>query len=359
MKYSRYRDQYLRLFANCFLTKGVVRSVIIDGFRGGFEFIPNDLADILEEAKNQTISSLYDAYGPENEAALDEYLDFLVEKEYIFFVSEQEKDLFPDLPQQWMIPAQIGNAILDVQDTGVYDLEQAIAELDEFQCPALQIRIFKPVPFEWLIRIMRVIDQTCLEHIELFVPYQEDLSPDRLQWLVLHYQKITSLYIHGAPEDTQITENSIDRISTIAYLSEAITDEQHCGVVALPFFSTNINHYMESQEHNTCLNRKISIDKQGWIRNCPSMPRQFGRFPETSLKQALEDPDFQRYWQHTKQQINTCSVCEFRHICTDCRAYVAGNDHDQGKPAKCSYDPYTASWDYQAGEISIARAYKQ
>jgi SPASM domain peptide maturase of grasp-with-spasm system len=333
--------------------------VIIDGFRGGFEFIPNDLVDIIQEAKNQTMGSLYQAYGQENEAALDEYIDFLVEKEYVFFVNERERDLFPDLPKQWMIPARIGNAILDVQDTGVYDLEKAIAELDELQCPALQIRIFTAVPFEWLIRIMQAIDHTALEHIELFVPYQENLSPDRLQWLVLNYQKITSLYIHGAPEDAQITENSIDRISTIAYLSEAITDEHHCGVVALPFFSTNINHYMESQEHNTCLNRKIAIDKQGYIRNCPSMPRHFGRFPETSLEDALKTPGFQHYWHHTKTQIDTCGVCEFRHICTDCRAYVADHDHDRGKPAKCSYDPHTASWAHQEGTVSIAPAYKE
>lgn len=353
MKYSQYSDQYLKLFSNCFFTRGVVRSVIIDGFRGGFEFVPNDLVDMVAEAHNRPLAALYEWYGQENEATLNEYLDFLLEKEYTFFATEQEKDLFPDLPRQWMIPARIANAIFDVEEITAYDLEMAVRQLDMMQCPALQIRIFKPVKFEWLIGIMKAIDQSCLEHIEIYLPYQPDLTPDKLQWLTLNYQKITSLYVHGAPQDTQITDNSIDRICTIAYLSEAIRSEHHCGVVALPFFSTNINHYMESQEHNTCLNRKISIDKEGFIRNCPSMPANFGRFPETSLEQALEKPDFQQYWNHGKDQINTCRICEFRHMCTDCRAYVAQGDHQKGKPAKCSYDPHTASWNYHEQSASI------
>jgi hypothetical protein len=143
MKYKELADQYIQLFSNCFLTRGVVRSVIIDGFRGGFDFIPNDLCDILSSSKNLSIGGLYEAYGEENQEVIDEYLDFLLSKEYIFLAAEDDKDLFPALDQQWKYPATITNAILDVGPQGAYDMEKALKELDELQCVALQVRVYQ------------------------------------------------------------------------------------------------------------------------------------------------------------------------------------------------------------------------
>lgn len=41
----------------------------------------------------------------------------------------------------------------------------------------------------------------------------------------------------------------------------------------------------------------------------------------------------------------TCMHCEFRHICTDCRAYLDDPEDRYSKPLKCSYDPFTTKWD--------------
>lgn len=344
MKYSDQRHQYIRTFANCFVTRGIVRSVFIDAYRGGFDFIPNDLADLLEQAEEQPLSAIYRHYGEENTEILDEYLSFLLDKEYIFFVDEAERKRFPALDTGWDIPAVISNAILDVDELGVYALGEVIRELSDLQCQALHLRIYRPVSFEWLIERMREIHESTIENVEIFVPYQPDITDDNWKWLALNYQKIISLYIHSAPEVRQIREDYIDRIATLAYVTQVITDEHHCGQVALPYFSTNIFHYSESLEHNTCLNRKIAVDKHGMVRNCPSMPRHFGSYRPGALKSALAVADFKTFWRVSKDQINDCKVCEFRRICTDCRAYVQDEDHNSGKPAKCAYDPYTGKW---------------
>ena len=45
-----------------------------------------------------------------------------------------------------------------------------------------------------------------------------------------------------------------------------------------------------------------------------------------------------------KDQIAVCKDCEFRYICTDCRAYKEDPEDDYSKPLKCGYDPYTGVW---------------
>ena len=91
--------------------------------------------------------------------------------------------------------------------------------------------------------------------------------------------------------------------------------------------------------HNSCLNRKISIDVDGAIKNCPSMSQNFGNIENTTLKESLKHSDFKNNWNITKDQVSVCKDCEFRYICTDCRAYVEKPENNYSKPLKCGYDP--------------------
>lgn len=74
------------------------------------------------------------------------------------------------------------------------------------------------------------------------------------------------------------------------------------------------------------------------------MKAAYGNIYDTSLEAALEDPEFLAYWQITKDQISTCKDCEFRHMCTDCRAYLDDPADRLSKPLKCGYNPYDGSW---------------
>jgi radical SAM protein with 4Fe4S-binding SPASM domain len=74
------------------------------------------------------------------------------------------------------------------------------------------------------------------------------------------------------------------------------------------------------------------------------MQTKFGNAKETSLEKVLTDPTFTAPWSADKSQIDTCKVCEFRFICTDCRAFTE-NNHPLGKPRKCGYDPYSGNWE--------------
>lgn len=80
-------------------------------------------------------------------------------------------------------------------------------------------------------------------------------------------------------------------------------------------------------------------------KNCPSMKESYGNIKDTTLIEALEKPGFKKYWNITKDQINVCKDCEFRYICTDCRAYLEDPDDIYSKPLKCGYNPYTCEWE--------------
>lgn len=75
------------------------------------------------------------------------------------------------------------------------------------------------------------------------------------------------------------------------------------------------------------------------------MKESFGNIKNITFQGALKAKDFKKYWNINKDKISVCKDCEFRHICTDCRAYIENPEDIYSKPLKCGYDPYTATWE--------------
>ncbi|MNX99984.1 hypothetical protein D3C86_1324620 [compost metagenome] len=59
----------------------------------------------------------------------------------------------------------------------------------------------------------------------------------------------------------------------------------------------------------------------------------------------MADPAFKEHWFTKKDDIAVCRDCEFRYVCTDCRAYVEDPADAYAKPLKCGYDPYANVWE--------------
>jgi len=72
--------------------------------------------------------------------------------------------------------------------------------------------------------------------------------------------------------------------------------------------------------------------------------KNYGNIEKLSLKEVSLREDFQKIWSINKDQIEICRDCEFRHICTDCRAFLKDSNNTYSKPLKCSYNPYTSKW---------------
>jgi SPASM domain peptide maturase of grasp-with-spasm system len=133
--------------------------------------------------------------------------------------------------------------------------------------------------------------------------------------------------------------------STSIYFSNRLLTNKLCGYILPEIFENNLELYTESLKYNTCLNRKISIDENGEIKNCPSMTKSFGNIKNITLEQAVNKEGFKDTWNIKKDDIAICKDCEFRHICTDCRAYLQNPYDIFSKPLKCGYNPYTNKWE--------------
>ena len=98
--------------------------------------------------------------------------------------------------------------------------------------------------------------------------------------------RIASLSVFNAPENKNVHISS-EGMGSILFSKSMITDKSHCGQIISDAFIINIKTFTEAQQHNTCLNRKISIDTEGYIRNCPSMKEHYGNIKDTTLQEAL------------------------------------------------------------------------
>lgn len=131
---------------------------------------------------------------------------------------------------------------------------------------------------------------------------------------------------------------------SITFSREIIESCFSCGYISKEGFEVNIPLFTEAQKFNTCLNRKISIDENGDIKNCPVLQKSYGNIKTVSLQSAIAQKEFKELWEVNKDQIDVCKDCEFRYICTDCRAFISDDRNRFSKPSKCSYDPYSARW---------------
>lgn len=336
-------NQVFLLYANCMPVKGAVRSVICDLHRINVEFIPNDLYEVLTRFKRQTFKKIKEHYGLDNTPVILEYFSFLVEKEYGFICSEKEASLFPDISYRWDAPHIIENAIIDVNENSDHNYGDILSQLEELGCKALQVRFFAKLASESLHRILKLFSNSRIESIELLLAYSADINEENIRDLLSRYKRIISLTFHSCPSAPEKGVYNREGVK-IEYTDQVINSSDHCGFISPRSFHLAIDTFMESQQFNTCLNRKISIDVNGEIKNCPSMNFSYGNIKSTRLEEGLSRDGFKKYWQINKDQIEVCRDCEFRYICSDCRAFTDKEGSLYAKPLKCNYNPYEARW---------------
>ncbi|WP_045113997.1 grasp-with-spasm system SPASM domain peptide maturase [Microscilla marina] len=336
-------QMYFKLFACCVAVKGAVRSTICDMQRGEIKLIPNSLYTILTEHQHQTYSEIQEVY--DYDETLDEYFEFLVENELGFWTDTPE--FFPPLDMTWQTYSSINNAIIDIDAASTHDFKAIFAQLEELGCDHIQLRYYTDVSKDTLEHHLESTKRSRFKSIELVVKYGNLLDIPAAEALVVSNARIHKLVLHGAPESDirPVMKPGTDfSLGQMILLTYEITSADHCGVIDPFYFSIDTKTMTESHQFNTCLNKKIGIDAQGEIKNCPSLTESFGNIAQVSLHQAMLQKDFKKLWEINKNQVEICKDCEFRHICTDCRAFIQNPENVYSKPSKCNYDPYTASW---------------
>ena len=337
-------EKYFKLYSNCILVKGAKRSIICDLQKQTFHIIPNTLYNILIKKKYNTkkISQLYQKFN-DNKSTLEEYFDFLINKNLIL-LSESKKNLnnLPKISKKFIVPNKITNAIIDFS-VNIYDYKKIINQLDKLFCKDLMLRFFNIIEIRSINEIIDFTNNSNISNVELVLPYCSDINENNINNIINKSNKISKVYIHSTSKE--LKENIIHTGNTkVIFTKQKIDNSECCGFISPEYFQVNNDMFLQSLNFNNCLYRKIGIDINGEIKNCPAMKKSFGNINNVSLEELIEKKDFQKKWYLKKDNIKVCKDCEFRYICSDCRFHISNPNNIRSKPLKCNYNPYLAEW---------------
>ena len=330
-------NNFFVLFACCVPVKGASRSTVCDLQRNSFLYIPNELYELLAKKEIQHLKD----FEKDTQQEIIDIISYLEEEEYGFYTDTPSN--FPPLDFNLDdYPDPIKNSIVDIDENSNHNLSVISKSLSNLLCSAIELRYFCSLSFERLINDLKEFEESSIRTIHLLIAYQEEFSFEAIKDLCTQNKRVKQVVVYSC--DFEKVEK-IDLQTLVIFTTEIINDEAHCGVISPYYFQTNVDFFRESLSVNNCLNNKISIDKKGFIKNCPSLPTSFGHISTNSLENIITQKEFQKVWTIKKDEINICKDCEFRYICMDCRAYTQDKNSNYAKPLKCKYDPYTATWE--------------
>lgn len=325
------------LYPCCVLTKGVNRALITDLQRMRYKLIPLALFNLLTKHKNQPIKKIINTYR-DNKDTIINYYEQLIAGDW-GILEKHDQTLFEPIQSHYYNPKLITNAIFDYCHKSTYSIPKAIDKLEELHCENLEIRFYDEVGIKFLLdNIFDSLEGTSIRNLELLVQFTNEFSLEQIIDIHIKYPRLRKIILSSSPHSKEKICN-LDSVIVI-YTAEKIKSEVCCGVIKPWYFSTETAMYIESINRNNCLNAKISVDKYGNIKNCPSMSTIFGHINTDSLTNIATNPEFKKIWTIKKDDIKDCRECEFRYICQDCRAYITDPNDLLSKPSKCNYNPY-------------------
>jgi len=331
---------YIHLLPSCTITDGHRRSLLHDTQNNKNRLLSREIAAALKlysGKRTDEFQSYVQNLGMKPEA-LNGLLHILIEEGFLLLSPIQIP--FEAISIEFDQPFTITNAIIDIANTNKHLLQKMVSSFQSIFCPHLQLRLYKDIMLDAsLMSALAAFAETdTLSTIELMMPFYEDFE---LLTEQLGTTAQLSLVLYNAPNDEV---RQIKNTAQTILISETLNFPFCCGIVDIAYFNFSIQHYTEALHYNSCLNRKISIDQYGYIKNCPSMKKQFGHVNDVKLSEVLKSDEFYEVSGITKDHVSVCKSCEFRYVCTDCRAYLEKPDEFNSKPLKCGYDPFTCTW---------------
>ena len=333
------------MFANCIVVQGVKYAIICDLQRQKYFHIPFYVAEFINQFGTDSLGDLRSRFSNHIDFSIDECVSLLEEHDLMFYTHDPR--LFPELSLEWDSPALITNGIIDIsKDSPFLDFKDIFQQYSSLGAECIQLRFFTPKHVKNIYELMCLAGQTNIATIDLIMMYHESLLISNDVSRLLQSKNIGRVLVHGIPQEVKGDVDGLFMSKSGYYgILDEIDSKFHCGQVDVNLFVINVTSFTEASKFNSCLNRKISIDSNGNICNCPSMTNKYGSIMSDKLVDIARMEKFQELWNMSKDFVDICSVCEYRYICVDCRAYLDEPSNMNSKPLKCGYDPCTGKWE--------------
>lgn len=334
-------------YPSCVLIKGYSRSIIQDLSYGQYYFIPNLLYKILENINGTTIEDIIKETN-EDRKIIKEYMNFLKEKDLIY-LSEQELS-FRDLSLEFDYPAKVSNAIIEIELKN--NMFEIIYQLGYLGCEHLQIYCKDVLDLKDYDYIFSDLKNSRVSSIDIITKYNKKLdNMEILRKLFNSEKRLFNIIYYDAIKSKRENFDPFGN-KCMLFIKDKLTFKD-CGCMHPMNLQNSLSFFTEAQKHNTCLNRKVCIDIEGNIKNCPVMTKTYGNIKNSALQETINNDGFKNLWHINKDSIDVCRDCEFRYMCSDCRAFIKYPDNIYSQPSKCTYNPYVCLWDGQEGYIPV------
>lgn len=336
---------------DCRLVRGATNAAIYDLTRQRIIVFPAHFADIVAALDGAPDTAVMQgqlcSFEPD---IVRSVLQKLLAEDVVTLVTSSAD--FPDMDMTWDASGAVTNAIVDVNvQDGLPAFHAIFSEMGGLGCQFIQVRSYTPgLAPSGIEDIAAAAHNTGIRGVDVLVAFDDSLHHDDLRSLLRREMLLSRIVVHSTPSDILSAKAGHDETNSWlahrqpVYTGQRIDSAACCGTINLRSISSPTTQvFAEMLAFNGCLNRKISVDSLGEIRNCPSFKRGFGRIGEVRLADVIKEDAFRAPWLIKKDDIEVCRDCELRYACTDCRAYTIG-DGVLGKPARCGYDPYEGKW---------------
>ena len=348
------KNKYFILSSSCKVVKGYTRSVIVDYNRGDLIFISKEYADLINNIDRRLLADVYaELEDKETMIHFEEFLDFLLKTEIAFLADDVER--FPKISDRISDDyVLLQDVIIELDENHFNEkyFQKLCEDLKELGCKDFQFRLLSNFNVIFLNTVLKIINSTSVHYLEIHGTFNEQTNTKILHEFIENNAIVSKIFIYNSPSVSKYqTMNDVEgfhpfNLGEIWFVDYPFDNGNCCGIINfenLNFTSFHLHNKLKSQ--NGCLDKKITIDKYGNIKNCPSLKQQYGNIENTSIKDVIKKQEFTKYWNIHKDQIEICKICEFRYNCTDCRAFITNPSDLYSKPAKCSYNPVTCEWE--------------
>jgi len=339
------KNRPFKVFAGCKIVKGYRRSIVYDLDRYTYYFIPNGLTRIIRKYEGKTINEIKQHFDEAEYQVIDDYFEFLFEKEIIFFIEEKFMKHFVATKVDWHRPSLFTNAIID--DWGNHNWNLIFKNLEEVFCKYVQVRF---IDFDHFLQFAAVLGQqedNGLTSIEVILPYDERLHHKKIKTFFKKYPLLVRYVIYSSPNATVINSG----FSTAIGYYTTFTGNETLGKQRVNkfFLKVEVDQFFEAQDHNIYFNKKVCLDKDGNIKMGIHSDEIFGNiYKDTSFLKIYNDVgSFKKYWTITKNVMLGCRVCEFRYMCAyDEEPVFDLNSKLYAYQNNCGYSPYLAEFSH-------------
>lgn len=333
---------YFRLFPSCRLVNGDQLSVIADLDRGRMIDIPNLMLEVFQHNQKEklTVNQLKGCFEHKYDEGIDRIIDFLLKEKLGFFT--YDPGLFEDIDLNFEIPYSINNAIIEYAPNSPFQLETIISVLNEHGCQAIELRFLENHSEATINEVLAKSSCMRIKKIDLFLKYTENTNVELFpRSLFGNYPRIGSIVFYSSPKNMVRSERFYNRF--ISLTSTNLELLKLTEKKSRHSFVCNLTAFTEAQSFNLGLNKKLSINRFGKIKNYLSHNAEYGDASKENILMYLQNVEILKTWSISNDEIEICKACQYRYGCVDNSAIVSRN----GKFFKdqfCNYDPFQNKW---------------